>query len=86
MFRSATTFGTWGSQVQILPLNSITGISGSPVYDVTAHALCGMVVRGGMTENLCAILYMDISDIVRFLDAVNRGDESAYYAKLAASS
>jgi hypothetical protein len=25
---------------------SITGISGSPVFDITANALCGMVVRG----------------------------------------
>jgi hypothetical protein len=29
---------------------SVTGISGSPVFDVTANALCGMVVRGGMYQ------------------------------------
>ncbi len=61
--------------------SSITGISGSPVYDVTAHALCGMVVRGSMTGNRCTILYMDIADVVRFLEAVSRGDETAYYTK-----
>src|SRR6516165_2330229 len=34
-------------------VTSVTGISGSPVYDQTAHALCGMVMRGGMTGNRC---------------------------------
>ena len=27
--------------------DSIEGMSGAPVYDETANALCGMVVRGG---------------------------------------
>jgi hypothetical protein len=59
----------------------VTGISGSPVYDQAAHALCGMVVRGGMTGSRCTIHYLDVFDIVRFLDAVSRGVESAYYTK-----
>jgi len=57
----------------------VTGISGSPVYDQTAHALCGMVMRGGMTGNRCTIYYLDVFHIVRFLEAVSRGAESAHY-------
>jgi hypothetical protein len=64
-------------------ITSVTGISGSPVYDQTADALCGMVMRGGMKGNRCTIHYLDIFDIVRFLEAVSRGAESAYYIKLA---
>jgi hypothetical protein len=71
---------------------SITGISGSPVYDQTARALCGMVVRGGMTPGSaapdlrsCTIYYLDIFDIVRFLKAASDGAESAYYYKRAPS-
>ena len=59
----------------------ITGISGSPVYDQTAHALCGMVVRGGMNGNHCTVHYLDVFDIVHFLEAVNRGAENTYYMK-----
>jgi hypothetical protein len=62
-------------------VTSVTGISGSPVYDQTAHALCGMVIRGGMTGSRCTIYYLDVFDIVRFLDSVSRGAESAYYTK-----
>jgi hypothetical protein len=47
---------------------SITGTSGSPVFDQTAIALCGMVVRGGMTGNKCNVYYVDIFDVVRFLE------------------
>jgi hypothetical protein len=62
-------------------ITSVTGISGSPVYDQTANALCGMVIRGGMTDNHCTVHYIDISDITRFLDAVSGGATSAYYIK-----
>jgi hypothetical protein len=62
-------------------VTSVTGISGSPVYDQTANALCGMVIRGGMRGNLCTIHYLDVHDIVRFLEAVSQGAESAYYVK-----
>jgi hypothetical protein len=60
---------------------SVTGISGSPVYDRTADALCGMVMRGGMTGTRCTIYYLDVFDIVRLLEAVSRGAASAYYTK-----
>jgi hypothetical protein len=43
------------------PFSSITGISGSPVFDRTANELCGMVVRGRMNANRCTIHYIDVS-------------------------
>jgi hypothetical protein len=42
---------------------TVTGISGSPVFDKTTSALCGMVVRGGMNGHECHIHYVDIFDI-----------------------
>jgi hypothetical protein len=60
---------------------TVTGISGAPVFDVTANALCGMVVRGGMSGHSCRILYVDIFDIMKLLEAVHSGAESTYYAK-----
>jgi hypothetical protein len=60
---------------------SITGMSGAPVFDITANALCGMVVRGGMTENTYTILYADIYDIVRQLEAVRDRRRNISYIK-----
>lgn len=60
---------------------TITGISGSPVFDKTARVLCGMVVRGGMNGHSCNILYVDIFDIVQLLQAVSASAESTFYAK-----
>jgi hypothetical protein len=62
---------------------SVRGISGSPVYNQTANALCGMVMRGGMTDSHCTIHYLDVFDIIRFLDAVSRSAQGAYYVKVA---
>jgi hypothetical protein len=62
-------------------ITSVTGISGSPVYDRSSNALCGMVIRGGMTDSYCTIHYLDIFDIVRFLEGVSEHKTSAYYMK-----
>jgi hypothetical protein len=62
--------------------DSITGISGSPVFDETANALCGMVVRGGMTGGKCTIYYIDIFDIIRLLEAISERAENTYYTKI----
>jgi hypothetical protein len=40
-----------------------------------------MVVRGGMVGHSCNIVYVDIFDIMRLLEAVSIGAESTYYAK-----
>jgi len=47
----------------------------------SANALCGMVVRGGMTRNRCQIYFIDIFDIMRLLESVSERRESAYYTK-----
>ena len=60
---------------------SVTGISGSPVFDNTANALCGMVVRGGMTGVKCDVYYVDIFDIVHFLEGIAHRASSTYYTK-----
>jgi hypothetical protein len=62
-------------------ITSVTGISGSPVYNRSANALCGMVIRGSMTDSHCTIHYLDIFDIVRFLQGVSERKASAYYMK-----
>jgi hypothetical protein len=62
--------------------SSVTGISGSPVYDKTAGALCGMVVRGGMTGAKSNIRFIDMFDIVRFLEGVSSGATSTDYKKI----
>ena len=59
----------------------ITGISGSPVYDETANALCGMVVRGGMNGDNCNLYYLDIFDIIKLLECIHKGEFSAFYYK-----
>jgi hypothetical protein len=60
---------------------SVTGISGSPVFDRTANALCGMVIRGGMDGNKCEMRYADIFDIVRLLESVSQHAHESYYTK-----
>jgi hypothetical protein len=60
---------------------AITGLSGSPVFDVTTNALCGMVVRGGMNGNRCDIRYVDIFDIMQLIEGVHAGKSAANYTK-----
>jgi hypothetical protein len=40
-----------------------------------------MVVRGGMTGNKCNVYYIDIFDVVRFLEGVSDNAASTYYTK-----
>jgi SEC-C motif len=62
--------------------DNIIGLSGSPVFDQTTNALCGMVNRGGMAGSICTIHYLDISDIVKILEALRTHAASASYAKI----
>ena len=62
-------------------INDITGISGAPVLNETANALCGMVVRGGMTGNECTIYYIDITDIIALLEGIDRRATNLDYSK-----
>lgn len=65
--------------------SSVTGISGSPVYDKTARRLCGMVTRGGMNGTKSNILFIDIFDIVKFLEGVSSGSTDTDYKKVVPS-
>lgn len=52
--------------------NSLDGISGAPVFDETMGRLCGMAVRGAVNGlGKATLWYIDISHIVRVVDAVN---------------
>ena len=64
------------------PFTSITGISGSPVYDKTAGRLCGMVVRGGMTGAKSDIRFVDIVDITKLLEGISSGATDIDYEKI----
>jgi hypothetical protein len=59
----------------------VVGLSGSPVFNVTRSALCGMVVRGTMARDACTLWYVDMFDICRLLASVSEGRTSAYYHK-----
>ena len=69
------------AQYESTEFQSIAGMSGSPVFDFTANALCGMVVRGTLHQHKCEILYADIYDIVRLLEAVRNRTRTTFYYK-----
>jgi hypothetical protein len=62
--------------------DSVAGLSGAPVFNEVSQKLCGMVVRGGIEEDVCAIRYIDVFDIIRLLEAVIAGHEETDYNKL----
>jgi hypothetical protein len=64
-----------------LDFTSVTGISGSPVFNASAKAFCGMVIRGGLTGPACHIYYVDAFDIIRLLEAVSTRASNTYYTK-----
>jgi hypothetical protein len=60
----------------------MTGVSGAPVYDLTANVLCGMVVRGGQDEDgVWRMHFVDMFDIMHFLDAIHSGNTETDYRK-----
>ena len=59
----------------------VTGLSGAPVYNARANALCGMVVRGGMQGSACTIMYFDIFDMMKLLAGVHDGLSQTFYRK-----
>jgi hypothetical protein len=61
--------------------DSVTGMSGAPVFNEVSHRLCGMVVRGGIQGDICRIHYIDVFDIIRLLEAVVAGHEETDYNK-----
>lgn len=61
--------------------SDVLGLSGSPVFNVTREALCGMVVRGGMSDDECILRYIDIFDIMQLLRAIENGLTETHYKK-----
>jgi hypothetical protein len=62
--------------------DSISGMSGAPVYNLNSRALCGMVARGGIqSDGACTMYFIDIFDIIQFLDAVSAGSDKVSYIK-----
>ncbi len=64
-----------------LEFDDVTGMSGSPIFNLPQKRLCGMVVRGGLNRNHCTLWYIDIHDIMQVLDAVIQGRSDAEYQK-----
>jgi hypothetical protein len=60
---------------------TIIGMSGAPVFDLTAGALCGMVMRGTFQNGLCEVRYADIRDIIHLIEAVRTRATGALYFK-----
>ncbi len=59
----------------------VTGLSGSPVYDLTANGFCGVVMRGSMSGRKSIIHFMDAFHIVEMLKMIDRGDASTSYTR-----
>jgi len=59
----------------------VTGISGSPVFDLAKEVLCGMVVRGSMNGRRSTIRYIDIADVLHFLRGAAGQQKRTYYEK-----
>jgi hypothetical protein len=51
--------------------NSVTGLSGAPVYNRRGNALCGMAVRGSISNGSCQLWYVDLFDMMQLLKAVH---------------
>lgn len=62
-------------------INDVNGLSGCPIFNKTKNALCGMVVRGGLINQACTIYYIDIDDIMLFLEAIDNQEKSFSYNK-----
>jgi hypothetical protein len=61
--------------------SDVLGLSGSPVFNVTQRALCGMVARGAKNGDSCALWYVDMFDIAQLLVAVDEDKDETYYRK-----
>lgn len=55
-------------------LTRLAGLSGAPVYNTSQGGLCGIMLRGSLSEaGVATIHYIDIADIARGLHLVNEG-------------
>lgn len=63
-------------------IDDLSGLSGSPVFNVTKNALCGIVVRGGISDKSGIIWYVDIIDIMYFINAVFQNQKEVSYYRM----
>jgi hypothetical protein len=61
--------------------DSVTGLSGAPVFDMTQNALCGMVMRGALGKQVCQLYFLDVYDIVKLLDAAAKRSPTIRYRR-----
>jgi hypothetical protein len=61
---------------------TLKGMSGASVFNQTIGRLCGMVVRGNLTDGAAVIHYLDVADILEVVTAVQSGATLARYKKL----
>jgi hypothetical protein len=62
----------------------LTGLSGAPVFNLTQRKLCGVVVRGQLSETSATIKYVEASDMLQFAVGAARRATSTYYEKVVA--
>lgn len=60
---------------------SISGLSGSPVFNETRNGLTGLMIRGGLSGNNATGLYLDFEDVFRVLQNVHEGVSHDDYFK-----
>lgn len=60
----------------------ITGLSGSPVFDMASKKLVGMAARGTLAAKTCTLWYIDMFDILTLVTAVAEGREATDYTKV----
>lgn len=79
----ATLRSAYGQFLSNIEFSSVTGISGSPVFNLTKGKLCGMAVRGGLNEKkFCNVFYIDIEDIKQVLQAIHEDRPNTSYKKI----
>lgn len=66
--------------------DTLLGLSGAPVYNQPASALCGMAVRGAPVGDQWHMRYVDIFDIMQLLDAVYTGGRRRIIARCSRAS
>lgn len=64
-----------------LEFKSVTGLSGSPVFNATQGKLAGMAMRGSLHDEKAVIWFAEISDIIKILCSITDGSLSANYTK-----
>jgi hypothetical protein len=60
----------------------ITGLSASPVFDMTSNKVVGMAARGTLAAKICTLWYIDMFDILTLVTAVAEARQAIDYTKV----